>query len=833
MRGLTQVRDGADTFPTVRALIRLASDIRGILGPETKVGYAADWSEYFGYHPADGSGDVFYHLDPLWANQAIDFVGIDNYMPLSDWRDGEHKDLGAGSIYDLRYLTGNVAGGEGYEWYYADADGRAKQDRRPIKDGAYGEDWIFRYKDIASWWSKPHHDRPSGQKNSESTQWRPGSKPIWFTELGCPAIDKGTNQPNVFYDPKSSESFFPYFSNGNRDDFIQHRYLQATYAHWGNPDNNPVSEIYGEPMIDLSRAHVWAWDARPWPDFPSRIDTWTDGSNYARGHWLNGRASLCGLDSIVAETCRNASFTEYEVGALHGGVTGYSIGNTETARQSLQPLMLAYGFDGAEAEGELGFANRGGKGIAVFRLDDLVDDGDQPKISLSRSDPGEAIGRVLLGYIGADSDYQAGVAEALFPDASSGAKSETELGIVLGGDAAQATSNRWLSEARVSGENTDFMLPMSKLYLTVGDLTKLEIEGQSDLFRIDRIEDAMTRKISATKIETEVYESEILRRTDQRSSHILGETPAYAEFLDLPLLTGDEVDHAPYVAVTKRPWRGPIAVYSSNNDYGYMLNTKVMRPATMGTTTTPLARADAGLWMQGWLGLRISGGTLQSRTPDEVLAGANAAALRSGDQGDWEVFQFQSANLVGPREYVLRGFLRGQAGTDGIMPDMWPAGTSFVLLEGAVEQISLPATAQDLKRHYRIGSINRPYDDPSYLHQILAFANVGLRPYRPAHLIATRARTTDVEIGWIRRARLHGDSWAGVDVPLDEPSERYIVRIFDQSKVLRETIVDSTHLNYRKQDQLNDGAAFPLRIEVAQVSDRFGAGPFARIEFNG
>jgi hypothetical protein len=38
-------------------------------------------SEYFGHQPGDDSGDVFFHLDPLWSDPEIDFVGIDNYMP--------------------------------------------------------------------------------------------------------------------------------------------------------------------------------------------------------------------------------------------------------------------------------------------------------------------------------------------------------------------------------------------------------------------------------------------------------------------------------------------------------------------------------------------------------------------------------------------------------------------------------------------------------------------------------------------------------------------------------------------------------------------------------
>ncbi len=88
LRGITQVRSGASTYPAVAELIDLAADVRSVLGVGTKLSYAADWSEYFGHHPQDGSGDVFFHLDPLWADDAIDFVGIDNYMPLADWRDG-------------------------------------------------------------------------------------------------------------------------------------------------------------------------------------------------------------------------------------------------------------------------------------------------------------------------------------------------------------------------------------------------------------------------------------------------------------------------------------------------------------------------------------------------------------------------------------------------------------------------------------------------------------------------------------------------------------------------------------------------------------------------
>jgi hypothetical protein len=115
MRALTQIRGAADVFPAVAALRSLAADVRAILGPSVKLSYAADWSEYFGYQTG---ADVYFHLDPLWADANIDFVAIDNYMPVSDWRDGDdHADAIWGSIYNRAYLKANIAGGEGAEWY--------------------------------------------------------------------------------------------------------------------------------------------------------------------------------------------------------------------------------------------------------------------------------------------------------------------------------------------------------------------------------------------------------------------------------------------------------------------------------------------------------------------------------------------------------------------------------------------------------------------------------------------------------------------------------------------------------------------------------------------
>jgi hypothetical protein len=85
-------------------------------------------------------------------------------------------------------------------------------------------------------------------------------------------------------------------------------------------------------MIDVARSHVWAWDARPFPEFPANTQVWSDGDNYARGHWISGRVSGRSLSGVVSEICREAGIVDAETSRIHGLVRGYTAGGGETAR---------------------------------------------------------------------------------------------------------------------------------------------------------------------------------------------------------------------------------------------------------------------------------------------------------------------------------------------------------------------------------------------------------------------------------------------------------------------------------------------------------------------
>ena len=407
MRGLTWTRDAEGGHPAVSQYRTLAADCRALVGPDIALSYAADWSEYFGFRPEDGSGDVVFHLDPLWADPEIDYIGLDWYPPLGDWRVGDggvDASTWAGPA-DPGYLAAQLAGEDGYDWFYASAADRAAQVRTPITDVAHGEDWVFRPKDLVGWWSNAHHDRPGGVRAVPSTAWVPQMKPIQLTEFGCPAVDRGGNAPNLFEDPKSSESFLPPFSTGARDDRMQRRVLEAVLGHFAAPENNPVSVIYGGPMMQA--ADAWCWDARPFPAFPGRSEIWADAGAWRAGHWLNGRLIGDGA-SLLAAILRRGGLTDdqFTIGDQAGAAQGYVIDRPMRTRDALEPLLDAFGMVGAERDGRIALVGIEAVGAALTN-DALALPEAGPSIRADRAleaRPGSA----RVRFIDEGADYQTG-----------------------------------------------------------------------------------------------------------------------------------------------------------------------------------------------------------------------------------------------------------------------------------------------------------------------------------------------------------------------------------------------------------------------------------------
>ena len=842
MPGVTQVRQNATTsYPAVTSYSTLATDVRGILRAGTEISYAADWSEYHSHRPASEPSTVIFNLDPLWANPAIDFIGIDNYLPIADWRDGEdhldfNADVGPLSSLDDAYLRSNIQGGELYDWYYASDAHRQSQTRTPINDAAHGEHWVWANKRLIEWLTTPHRNRPGGVRAGTATGFPVGAKPIRFTELGCPAVDRGANQPNVFFDPKSSESFLPYFSRGWRDDAMQRAYLEATYGFWSDPANNPVLPSGGGARaIDIANSAAWTWDARPYPFYPALGEIWSDGDNWRLGHWLNGRLGSVSLRALVRHLCRRAGLADAQIDAsrLTGAVEGFMLASLESPKQTIGSLSRMFAFDAAEIDGRIVFVHRGRGTGPVITLEDLVDTGEGDIIEMTRAQETELPQALKWTTSRADEEYDTGAAEARRQTVLAERVQAEQFPAAVSPEETERQCRRALAEAWAGRESAKFGLPLSRLALEPGDALRVQHDGVETRFRIVSTGDGEARTVDVVREDLQAFDQPAGPSRNASMLSTVAFSPPAVAILDLPQLIPSVPAHQPLLAAFTVPWPGALAVYSSVEGGAWQRAATLPAPAIMGKVVDPFYGAPAGRWDYGnVLTVDLLSGQLASATESAVLNGANAIAV-SGPSGTWEVVQFCNAELVSPNRWRLTKLLRGARGTEHMIQNPAAAGGMVVVLNAALRP--LPITVEDLGTpiHLRIGPAQKPVSDRAFRSVLFTPRGVGLKPWSPDHLTEPWrvGRTGDaITLRWIRRTRVPaGDSWDSVEVPLAEETQEYRVEIMDGASVVRTFEPTAPAITYTAAQQTDDWGA-PLergtimKVRVRQISQAVGDG---------
>jgi hypothetical protein len=825
LRGLTTLRSSQSAFPFVTALRDLASEVRAIL-PSAKISYAADWSEYFGYHPQDGSNDVYFHLDPLWSSTHIDFIGIDNYMPLSDWREGRHHsdfEQGNRSIANIDYLRSNIAGGEGFDWYYASGTARQNQIRTPITD------WVFRYKDIKSWWQNAHFNRPGGLAAASQTAWIPQSKPVWFTEAGCPAVDKGPNSPNLFYDAKSSESGYPPFSSGARDDLIQSRYIKALQSFWNaSSSHNPISSVYGKKMVDATRIFYWTWDSRPFPAFPVLDQVWSDGPNYEKGHWLTGRIASVDLGDLIVAIAAKSGCTDVDVSDVEGLVDGYVIDRPMSARAALQDLMTIFSVDAVESNGKLVFVSRKAAQDRTIALASLIDT-EEPQITRVRAQESEFPYRISLLHADSSGDYRTATVHAARIGAASLNETTVALAAAMPQSTAQAGVAVMLEEVWTSRETAKFGLTQEVLDLDPGDVVVMQ---DGERWRVTSIKDSDMRRIEASRDAPNIYESSAAagRIIAARPLGIAGKPLVIP--MDLAFSAGGTTN-APWFACFAKPWPGALTLHRKSGADSFAFNRVIEARATLGVTLTSLPQGLLNrLNNTHDLEIELSHGAVFSVNHQQLLNGANVALVGTPQSG-FEIIQFAMASLIGPKQYRLSGLLRGLAGSRAEMLGLREPGQRIMLFNSAVVQASLPSALQGLEQTWRVGPQGKDVSDPSYCELTFDPKLLPLRPLAPAQLRARRD-PAGLLLSWIRQTRIDGDIWEALEVPLGETSETYSLEILNGANVVRHETLLAPNFVYQAAAITQDFGTNPssLAFRVAQVSAAFGAGTKAQRTFN-
>lgn len=825
MSALSIVRDHSGAFPFVDALKAIAGAARQILGAETKLTYAADWSEYHGYQPADAPGDKHFHLDPLWADANIDAIGIDNYMPLGDWRDaGDNLDeTNSDILHDVGFLNSQIAGGEGFDWFYASAADRENQIRTSITDGTHGEPWVWRYKDLVSWWQNPHHNRIAGARAATPTDWVPESKPIWFTELGCAAVELGPNEPNAFPDPKSVENRSPYFSSGGQEPSIQRQFLRAHYEHWQSAGTlfdatqNPNSGLYAGKMLDEDRTYIWAWDARPFPAFPLRDDVWSDAPSYHTGHWTTGRFGCATAAEFIKRVAEETGVEIQQSDSSICFVEGAGAGRTMSVRDQVELLL--------ETD-DLLLLDRP-EGLRLVRIKphiahqidpmELVWVGE-PLLQKSHRDASEDIKRLNLGFRDRLANYDQTTIFASKEDGE-GSVEDIHLPLTLARSGAMRIAQNQLSQNQHQMVSLKFALASSEIHLEVGDVVQLGVD--TDKYAIVAIEDDIYRNLEAVKlaqggsVATNVAPMPAMPPTAPSSLSpiiVAGE---------LPSTNADVHQFTRFVAGYSAPWPAHVEVRDHSSQQGAVLENAARVGALQ--RALPAAAQFAQFDRKTKLIVQMKTGHLSS-VAEKSFAHSNRLLVQNVC-GAWEEMFFATARLVAPGTYELADLMRGLGGTEYAAALGAEAGARVVIKSDVA---TWPANlgADQLEINY--SGLTQTQT------QLGGEGQDALRLPAPVHLRAVALANGDVALSWIRRGRVNADQWSAGDIALEGDFEDFRLRIFDGTTMAREFALPAANLTYSLAQQTEDfgGAASSFSFDVAQISHVHGIGHVAQGRYN-
>ncbi len=563
--GLTSVQDESDdSFPAVDALVSLASSVKSTVGSGVKVTYAADWSEY--HHEANG----WYHLDPLWASSDIDMVGIDAYFPLAD----SVQD----SSYNVQTLIDGWTEGEGYDWYYSDAE-------RTVQTSLSQE---YAWKNLAWWWENTHTN-----PDASTSAWVPESKPIWFTEYGFPSVDGAANQPNVFVDASSSESAYPYHSKKQVDFRAQRAAITATELKWKD-----------SAMVE--RQFLWTWDARPFPFWPDLTNVWSDGNLWRTGHWVQGKLGQSGLASIVENLANSVGLesSDIDVSRLKNLVDGFVLSEQSSIKDVMNALRAAYFFDVVESGGQLVFVPRGNNAVLSVTEDELIAQSKNSSslMLMTRQQEVDLPQKMDVIYYDKAQNYQLGTQHA---QRISGVVTKTQasvkLPLILSEQEAKHLAEVTLYHRWLGRTEYNFTLPNSYLMLEPTDIIDVTVSGVTHSIRIREINqiEGSALEIKGVAEDVLAYQfnvetaSEISAQTE--SEELIGKT--HLEILDLPAFPSDtgEVGYTRFAMVgLEEGWQGA-TIYRGDDENNYQPLINAQDAAVVGVASDVLEVGSVGI----------------------------------------------------------------------------------------------------------------------------------------------------------------------------------------------------------------------------------------------
>ncbi len=544
------------------------------------------------------------------------------------------------------------------------------------------------------------------------------------------------------------------------------------------------------------------------------------------------------LADVVEDLCLRTNRlveADLDVESLRGHeVCAYGLGRQMKIADAIKPLALGYLFDGFESDWMLKFRMRDDENGETFAIaeEHLGESGDAGKLIETYHQEAEAPELVNVLYLDLEKDQQQGAQlDRRAADAVTTRQRET-LQIPLGFTATEAKqiAQRWLYTLWTERVGHEAILPPRYLRLDPADRGTIELDDNLFSVRLFSVHTGanLAQSIQAVETDRETYDSTV---TGYGGDGVPEQTivlpdPTNLIALDVPYLRDEDHSNGASVPLyfALGPygdnWAGAI-VYKSEDRSAWTPLFAETTPAVWGYATTALpdaTRADGSEFWASWdrlrtVTVRLIVGTLESHTALEVLNGANAFALQSGD--GWEIGQFVTATDNGDGTYTLSTLLRGRRGTN-LFTVGHAVGDAFVMLgTDSVRRYNAPNSDISLLRYYRaltLGSVMTAAPDSIEL----TLAANAYKPYSPVSVSGTRDGSNNLTITWIRRTRV-GGAWLNGSgtVPLGEETEAYEVDILNGSGAVVRTIeVTSPTATYTAAEQTTDFGSTQSAVTV-------------------
>ena len=798
--GMTGFTDSPGSYPAVSQLVSLAATVKTIMGGSTQLTYAADWSEY---HSTGG----WFNMDPLWASSNIDFVGIDSYFPIT-------PDLPQIQI-DEDKIKEYWEKGEGWDYYYSDSVNRTGLTN--YTDAKYA------WKNLEYWWKNTHTN-----PDTSTTGWTSKMKPVWFTEFGFPSVDGCPNQPNVFYDPTSSESFFPRGSKGRTDFQAQREALNATLDYLDTRE-----QASGNTGL-VARRFIWTWDARPFSFWPDLEGIWQDSILWATGHWVNGKLGNSTLGAIVGELLQASglSASDYDVTRLTDTVEGFILDAPITVRNALEYLTSAFFFDIVESDGILKCVPRGSESVKSIPEDDLIPTAKnkmQDVLGITIGQEIELPQRVNVTYIDRPFNYDPVTQTSQRQVVRAVDQVTTNLPIVMGATQAKKIADIMLYSAWKERVSFQLTLPPEYVRIEPTDVITVTVSGVAHEMRVMKTDMEANGVMKISAVAEDISSYDFYTQPGETGKTL---TPpvlvpeTHVQFVDAPPLPSDTISNQGLlrigVAADGANWNGS-AVYRSddggeNGGNTFALLAGLDGAATFGIIITNLPAGPFETWdTVNEVQVVLTAGSLASVNELAVLNGTNAALI-----GD-ELVQFQNAELIAESTYKLTRLLRGRQGTEWAIGSH-AAGDRFILISPALYTAAIANNLIGRELFYKAVSVGNSLGNTDEVAFIYTGRN--LKPFAPVHVKGVRDGSGNLTISWIRRSRVDSEWRDGVGIPLGEETESYEVDIMDGGNVVRTIEVTSLAASYSATDQTTDFGSTQSSIDVKiyQLSAVVGRG---------